>query len=110
MARNQLLSAKQGSTTKETYTYDIVGNRLSSLGVSPYSYNSSNELTALPSGSYTYDNNGNTKTKPDGTQYAGHFPAVNIKSVAKAYILWETVGMGNKDAPKREKKKPAKKK
>jgi RHS repeat-associated protein len=46
-----------------------VGNRLSSLGVSPYSYNSSNELTALPSGSYSYDNNGNTKTKPDGTQY-----------------------------------------
>jgi YD repeat-containing protein len=35
----QLLSAKQGTTTKETYTYDIVGNRLSSLGVSPYSYN-----------------------------------------------------------------------
>jgi RHS repeat-associated protein len=65
----QLLSAKQGSATKETYTYDLVGNRLSSLGVSPYSYNSSNELTALPSGSYSYDNNGNTKTKPDGTQY-----------------------------------------
>ncbi len=65
----QLLSAKQGAATKETYTYDLVGNRLSSLGVSPYSYNSSNELTALPSGSYTYDNNGNTKTKPDGTQY-----------------------------------------
>jgi YD repeat-containing protein len=65
----QLLSAKQGSATKETYTYDLVGNRLSSLGVSPYSYNSSNELTALPSGSYSYDNNGNTKSKPDGTQY-----------------------------------------
>jgi RHS repeat-associated protein len=37
--------------------------------VSPYTYNSSNELTSIPSGSYTYDNNGNTKTKPDGTQY-----------------------------------------
>src|SRR5205807_846363 len=24
----------------------------------------------IPSGSYTYDNNGNTKTKPDGTQYS----------------------------------------
>jgi len=42
----QLLSAKQGSATKETYTYDLVGNRLSSLGVSPYNYNSSNELTS----------------------------------------------------------------
>ena len=63
----------QGSTTTESYTYDIVGNRLSSLGVSPYTYNSSNELTSLPSGSYTYDSNGNTKTKPDGTQYTWNF-------------------------------------
>jgi len=69
----QLLSAKQGSTTKETYTYDLVGNRLSSLGVSPYSYNSSNELTSLPTLTYTYDNNGNTKTKSDGTQYSWDF-------------------------------------
>jgi RHS repeat-associated protein len=68
-----LLTAKQGTTTKESYTYDVVGNRLSSLGVSPYTYNSSNELTSLPSGSYTYDNNGNTKTKPDGTQYTWNF-------------------------------------
>ncbi len=65
----QLLTAKQGATTKESYTYDLVGNRLSSLGVSPYTYNSSNELMTLPSGSYTYDKNGNTLTKPDGTQY-----------------------------------------
>jgi YD repeat-containing protein len=64
-----LLSAKQGSTTKETYTYDLVGNRLSSLGVSPYTYNTSNELTGIPGLTYTYDNNGNTKTKSDGTQY-----------------------------------------
>jgi YD repeat-containing protein len=28
----ELLSAKQGSTTKETYTYDLAGNRLSSPG------------------------------------------------------------------------------
>jgi hypothetical protein len=32
------------------------------------------------------------------------------RDVAKFCILWETVHMGNKDAPKREKKKPAKKK
>ena len=69
----ELLSAKQGSTTKETYTYDAVGNRLSSLGVSPYSYNPSNELTATPSASYTYDNNGNTLTKSGGTTYSWDF-------------------------------------
>jgi RHS repeat-associated protein len=65
----QLQTAKQGSTTKESYTYDIVGNRLSSLGVTPYQYNSSNELMSTPSTSYTYDNNGSVLTKSDGTQY-----------------------------------------
>jgi len=42
-----------------------VGNRLSSLGVSPYTYNSSNQLTSLPGTTYTYDANGNTLTKTD---------------------------------------------
>jgi RHS repeat-associated protein len=73
----ELLSTTQGSNTTESYTYDAVGNRLSSLGVSPYSYNSSNELTSdipgstnrrpgspfCPNASYTYDSNGNTLTK-----------------------------------------------
>jgi RHS repeat-associated protein len=31
--------------------------------VSPYQYNSSNQLTSIPGTTYTYDNNGNTKTK-----------------------------------------------
>jgi YD repeat-containing protein len=44
----QLLQVTQGATTTESYSYDAVGNRLSSLGVSPYSYNSSNQLTSLP--------------------------------------------------------------
>ena len=61
----QLTQVTQGSSTTESYTYDSVGNRLSSLGVSPYAYNSSNELTSTPSASYTYDHNGNTKTKVD---------------------------------------------
>ncbi|MBZ5723347.1 MAG: RHS repeat-associated core domain-containing protein, partial [Acidobacteriia bacterium] len=42
-------------------------------GVSPYMYNTSNELTSTPTTSYTYDNNGNTKTKSDGTQYNWDF-------------------------------------
>ena len=69
----QLKTAKQGTTTKESYTYDLVGNRLSSLGVNPYNYDSSNELTSIPSGSYTYDNNGNRKSDPSGAQYSWDF-------------------------------------
>jgi RHS repeat-associated protein len=59
----QLLSATQGATTTESYAYDPVGNRTSSLGVSSYSTNSSNQLTASSNATYTYDNNGNTLTK-----------------------------------------------
>src|SRR5436853_1206100 len=55
----QLLTAKQGTTTKESYTYDPAGNRLSSLGVPNYNYNASNQLTSNSSGNYSYDANGN---------------------------------------------------
>jgi RHS repeat-associated protein len=59
----QLLQETQGGTTTESYSYDQVGNRLTSLGVSPYSYNSSNELVSTPSAMFGFDSNGNTLTK-----------------------------------------------
>ncbi len=66
----QLQTVKQGTTTVESYTYDPVGNRLSSLGVSPYTYNASNELTSIAGGgTLNYDNNGSLTSKPDGTAY-----------------------------------------
>jgi YD repeat-containing protein len=80
----QLQSAKQGSTTKESYTYDIVGNRLSSLGVTPYTYNTSNELMSTPSVSYTYDNNGSVLTKSDGTQYTWDYENELTQIVCRA--------------------------
>ncbi len=55
----ELTQVTQGANTTENYSYDPVGNRLSSLGLSPYSYNPSNELTSTPSTGYTYDYNGN---------------------------------------------------
>jgi len=63
----ELTGVTQGSNTTESYTFDPVGNRLSSLGVSPYSYNTSNELTSTPTTSYTFDYNGNTTSKTDST-------------------------------------------
>jgi YD repeat-containing protein len=63
----ELLSATQGGTTTESYTYDPVGNRLSSLGLSPYQYNVSNELTQTPNTIYAQDANGNTTIKTDST-------------------------------------------
>jgi RHS repeat-associated protein len=72
----ELLTAKQGSTTKESYTYDPVGNRLSALGSSGWSNNSSNELTSRPGVTYTYDSNGNMLTSVSGantTHYTWDF-------------------------------------
>jgi RHS repeat-associated protein len=63
----QLTQVLQGANTTESYSYDPVGNRLSSLGVSPYNYNSSNELASTPSATYGYDLNGNAVTKNDST-------------------------------------------
>jgi RHS repeat-associated protein len=59
----ELLTAVQGATTKETYTYDPVGNRLSNLAGSGWSNNASNELTSRTGVTYTYDANGNTQTE-----------------------------------------------
>jgi RHS repeat-associated protein len=69
----ELQQVTQGGSTTESYSYDAVGNRLSSLGMNPYSYNSSNELTSNSSGSYTYDANGNTLSDPSGKSYTWDF-------------------------------------
>ena len=61
----QLLNMAQGAQTKENYTYDPVGNRLSSPGA-PYTYNSSNEMTAREGVPYSYDSNGNRTAKTNG--------------------------------------------
>jgi RHS repeat-associated protein len=63
----QLTQVTQANSTTESYSYDAVGNRTASLGVSSYTTNASNELTATSNTSYTYDSNGNTLTKTVGS-------------------------------------------
>ena len=77
----ELQQVTQGGSTTESYSYDAVGNRLSSLGMNPYSYNASNQLTATPSGSYTYDNNGNTLTDASGKSYTWDFENRLVQAV-----------------------------
>jgi RHS repeat-associated protein len=69
----ELTQVTQGGSTTESYSYDPVGNRLSSMGTPSYSYNSSNELTASSAGSYTYDANGNTLSDAQGRSYTWDF-------------------------------------
>jgi len=81
----ELTQVTQASTTMESYSYDPVGNRTASLGVSSYTTNSSNELTATSSASYAYDYNGNTTSKTDSTgttdyawDYENHLTSVTL--------------------------------
>ena len=72
----QLTSVMQGLNSVEAYSYDVVGNRLTSQAVSSYTYNTSNELTTADAATFTYDNNGNTLTKTDSagvTRYSWDF-------------------------------------
>lgn len=63
----ELTQVTQSSATTESYSYDPVGNRTASLGVSSYTTNSSNEMTANSNATYTYDANGNTTSKTDSS-------------------------------------------
>ncbi len=58
---------QNGTSTTEAYSYDKVGNRLSTLVDSGWAYNNSNQLTSRPGVSYTYDANGNTLTKTEAS-------------------------------------------
>ncbi len=77
-----LLQVTQGGgTTTESYSYDAVGNRLSSLGINQYSYNTSNELMSNSNGSYSYDNDGNTATDASGKSYTWDFENRMVSAV-----------------------------
>src|SRR5579863_2375788 len=77
----ELTQVTQGGGTTESYSYDAVGNRLSSSGVPTYSYNTPNELTSNSSGSYTYDANGNTLTDAQGRSYTWDFDNRLVQAV-----------------------------
>jgi len=61
----ELTQAVVGGTLAESYSYDPVGNRLTSAGSTSFNYNASNELTSTSAATYTYDSNGNTLSKTD---------------------------------------------
>jgi len=77
----ELQHVTQGGSTTESYSYDAVGNRLSSSAVPSYSYNSSNELTSNSLGSYTHDANGNTLTDASGKSYTWDFESRPVQAI-----------------------------
>ncbi|HVO63643.1 MAG TPA: RHS repeat-associated core domain-containing protein, partial [Terriglobales bacterium] len=67
----QLTQVTRNNAITEAYTYDNVGNRLTSLTVPSLSYNSSNELVSTSRSSYTYDYNGNLTSKANSSGTTG---------------------------------------
>ena len=63
----ELTQAVVNGSVAEGYSYDAVGNRLTSAGPTSYNYNTSNELTSTSAATYAYDNNGNSTSKTDST-------------------------------------------
>ncbi|MCX6033149.1 MAG: right-handed parallel beta-helix repeat-containing protein [Chloroflexi bacterium] len=60
------MTSASGPSFAETYSYDEVGNRLSRNGVT-YTYNAGDQLVSASDGSsFTYDNNGNLRTRTQG--------------------------------------------
>ena len=56
---NQLTGVNVGGVQTEQFTYDPVGNRLTSIDNPTWTYNTDNELTGFGATTMTYDANGN---------------------------------------------------
>ena len=63
----RLTAADNPVLDDEAYTYDAVGNRLTSAEYDDWQYNENNELQGFDDVSFTYDANGNITNKNDGT-------------------------------------------
>jgi RHS repeat-associated protein len=61
----RLVTADGGPLSAERYTYDPVGNRLTSATANNWTYNSNNELQSYNGVAFQYDQNGNTTQKND---------------------------------------------
>jgi RHS repeat-associated protein len=61
----QVVESGAPPTTSETYSFDAVGNILTSRSQGTHTYNDSNELTSTPWTTFTYDNNGNVTNRTD---------------------------------------------
>ncbi len=65
----RLASVDNPTLDDEGFTYDAVGNRLTSAGVTgDWTYNQNNELGSYDNVSFVYDDNGNMTQKTEGTE------------------------------------------
>jgi YD repeat-containing protein len=92
----ELTQVVHGTTTTESYSYDGVRNRLSLLGMSQYNYNPSNDLISTPSGSYTYDADGNTLTDASGKACTWDFENRLVQAVVPGTVTFKHDPLGRR--------------
>jgi RHS repeat-associated protein len=99
----RLISAThpQPSNPAELYTYDAVGNRLSSVQNPTWSYDSNNRLLSFNGSSFTYDNNGNMISRTDHTgaatyQYDAENRLVGINKLDGTTIAYRHDPLGRR--------------
>jgi RHS repeat-associated protein len=78
----RLIEAENPLSPDESYSYDALGNRLTSAGVSgDWHYTANNELLGYDNVSYAYDNNGNTIRQTSGLQETNYLYDVEDRLV-----------------------------
>jgi len=88
---NRLTEALNPQGPDEAYTYDALGNRLSSANHTDWTYNASNELQGYGDVTFAYDANGNTVQKASGLQTQNYTYDVEDRLVEVEDALNNTV-------------------
>ncbi len=93
---NQLTGVNVGGVQTEQFTYDPVGNRLTSIDNPTWTYNTDNELSGYGATNMTYDANGNmTADSSDGSSLSYDFEnrlASFVTSSVTANYLYDPQG------------------
>ena len=70
--KNDMINATRPSLPVESFSYDKVGNRLTSADASNWTYNQNNALIGYDGVNYMYDPNGNTTSKNESGQITNY--------------------------------------
>ena len=77
----RLTTADNPAQTDEAYSYDGVGNRLTSADQTDWTYNDNNELQGFDGVTFRYDANGNTIEKNDNGKITKYFYNIEDRMV-----------------------------
>ena len=71
--KQSAVTIPSGTSQNESFSYDEVGNRLTSIDKPNWSYDNNNQLNSYNGVSFGYDSNGNTISKIEGAVVTGSY-------------------------------------